>query len=69
MAPVMLYLPAGSEVDSAKSVTQITDCGGINLLYRVQEKVFKRSGQNHIACERYGSCDGEIFLQYSIETK
>lgn len=49
----------GSRID-------LIDCG-LNKLYTIEEKIFKKTGKiNPRACTKFGSCDGEIYLQYFI---
>lgn len=46
----------------------ITDCN-LNVLYTMHEEVYKKAGSSLIACRRYGSCDGEIYLRYHITSR
>eukprot|EP00747_Dinoflagellata_sp_TGD_P164742 gnl/TRDRNA2_/TRDRNA2_185099_c0_seq1.p1 gnl/TRDRNA2_/TRDRNA2_185099_c0~~gnl/TRDRNA2_/TRDRNA2_185099_c0_seq1.p1 ORF type:complete len:474 (+),score=81.24 gnl/TRDRNA2_/TRDRNA2_185099_c0_seq1:109-1530(+) len=45
---------------------EIVDCSQ-NLLYIIEEKVYHQKGPaDKDVCDRYGSCDGKVWLQYFI---
>jgi hypothetical protein len=45
---------------------EVYDCG-LNLIHVIEEKVYHQSGPPHPeSCDKYGSCDGKVWLQYFI---
>lgn len=45
----------------------IRDCGGATV-YTVEEKMYKQIGKaDDDSCEKYGSCDGIVYLQYFMK--
>lgn len=48
---------------------EILDCG-LNLQYTIEEKIYHQTKfTNPEVCEKYGSCDGTVFLQYFIHDR
>lgn len=45
---------------------QLRDCSFF-IRYQVEEKIYRQRGKkDEVACTKYGSCDGTIFIQYFI---
>jgi len=45
---------------------ELLDCG-LRVLYTMDEKLVRdKTGMSGAACEKYGSCDGAVYVQYNI---
>lgn len=50
-----------------RDVIVLRDCGGV-AVYTIEEKVYKQDGEPiEEVCQKYGSCDGVVYLQYFIK--
>jgi len=73
IADVKYSMPFGDTYSYTRTETSLwgsrvdlIDCG-LNKLYTFEEKVFKKTGKvNALACDKFGSCDGTVYLQYFI---
>eukprot|EP00927_Polykrikos_kofoidii_P074185 TRINITY_DN70162_c0_g1_i1.p1 TRINITY_DN70162_c0_g1~~TRINITY_DN70162_c0_g1_i1.p1 ORF type:complete len:418 (+),score=42.94 TRINITY_DN70162_c0_g1_i1:124-1377(+) len=75
LAPPVYYTTSnGDHFGTSQTNTQffgvlvkLRNCKG-DLMYTIEEEVYRQNGKpDEASCRLYGSCDGVIFLQYSIK--
>mmetsp|Transcript_48042 Transcript_48042/g.127303 ORF Transcript_48042/g.127303 Transcript_48042/m.127303 type:complete len:415 (+) Transcript_48042:158-1402(+) len=61
------YFASKFDPFNSVQVTTITDCAR-NLKFIVEERVYKQtSWTSDLECHQYGSCDGTVFLTYTVK--
>lgn len=55
-----------TQASASGNKVDIMDCGLNKKFTFIENVFFKTDTKNHMACDRYGSCDGEVILQYSL---